>query len=354
MKKDDLLDLYSDYLIASFGQITATGLSSLVDNAVSHDQVTRFLSKNALTSEKLWALLKPKVREIERDDGVLVFDDTIQEKAYSQENDIISWHFDHTKGCAVKGINLLNCVYSAGDVSLPVAFEIIKKSIRFTEIATRKEKRKSPATKNEQLRTMLDLCQQNQLKWQYVLADRWFSSSDNMKYIHQKLGKSFIFGLKGNRLVALNPEDKKQGRYVRVDSIKWSEQPIQGWIKGLDFPVLLYQQVFKNKDGSTGALYLISNAINLTATTIEALYKKRWCVEVFHKNIKSNTGLAKSPTHTVRTQSNHIFISLYSAAKLQCLSIKQKLNTFALKHKLYANAIQHAFSELRSLQAACA
>ena len=32
-----LLDLYSDYLISSFGQTSATGLSRLTDGAVSHD-----------------------------------------------------------------------------------------------------------------------------------------------------------------------------------------------------------------------------------------------------------------------------------------------------------------------------
>ena len=40
-----LLDLYSDYLLSSFSVTTATGLSSLVDGEVSHDKVTRFLSR---------------------------------------------------------------------------------------------------------------------------------------------------------------------------------------------------------------------------------------------------------------------------------------------------------------------
>ena len=40
-----LLDLYSDYLLSSFGATTATGLSSLLDGQISHDQVTRFLSQ---------------------------------------------------------------------------------------------------------------------------------------------------------------------------------------------------------------------------------------------------------------------------------------------------------------------
>jgi hypothetical protein len=44
MKTPDIFDLYTDYLITSFSYTTATGLSGLVDNAISHDPVTRFLS----------------------------------------------------------------------------------------------------------------------------------------------------------------------------------------------------------------------------------------------------------------------------------------------------------------------
>ena len=50
----ELLDLYSDYLLSSFGTTTATGLSRLLDGAVSHDQVTRFLSEKVKTSSDLW------------------------------------------------------------------------------------------------------------------------------------------------------------------------------------------------------------------------------------------------------------------------------------------------------------
>lgn len=201
---------------------------------------------------------------------------------------------------------------------------------------------------------MLKVCCQNQLKWRYALADSWFSSSENMAYLHKTLAKYFIFALKSNRLVALTQEDKAQGRYTRIDSIGWSEAPIQGWVKGLDFPALFHRQIFTNKDGSTGTLYLISNDLNATKTTLETIYQKRWKVEVFHKSIKSNTSMAKSPAKTVRTQSNHIFMSLYATARLETLSIQQGLNKFAMKSKLYIKALQQAFKELRGLRASTA
>jgi hypothetical protein len=41
MKKAEL-ELYTDYLISTFGATTASGLSAMVDGDVSHDRVTRF------------------------------------------------------------------------------------------------------------------------------------------------------------------------------------------------------------------------------------------------------------------------------------------------------------------------
>ena len=104
----ELVYLHSDYLLSSFGATTATGLSDLLEGALSHDQITRFLSQQRFDSKTLWQLVKPMVRAIE-DDDVLIFDDTIQEKPYTDENELISWHFDHSKNRTVKGINLLNC-----------------------------------------------------------------------------------------------------------------------------------------------------------------------------------------------------------------------------------------------------
>jgi hypothetical protein len=220
-KNKQIFELYIDYLVTSFSYTTATGLSNLLDGEISHDQITRFLSHKQFRSADLWKNVKKEVRETESDEGVLIFDDTVQEKPYSSENDQINWHFDHTVGRSVKGIYLLNCIYHSNDASLPVAFKLITKPIQYSDISTRKIKRKSETTKNEDLISILKTCKQNQLKWRYVLADSWFSSIGNMKFIHEKMQKYFLFALKSNRLIALSKEDKLQGRFVRIDSLEW-------------------------------------------------------------------------------------------------------------------------------------
>ena len=88
-----LLDLYTDYLLASFGQASATGMARLLPD-ISHDQITRFLSQQALTDKDLWKIVKPQVRQVQSPDAVLILDDTVEEKPYTDESELISWHFD--------------------------------------------------------------------------------------------------------------------------------------------------------------------------------------------------------------------------------------------------------------------
>ncbi len=87
----EYLELYTDYLLSTFGYATATGLSRMVEGQVSHDQVTRFLSSEEHTSKDLWLEVKATVRQVEREDGVLIFDDTVQEKPYTDENEVMCW-----------------------------------------------------------------------------------------------------------------------------------------------------------------------------------------------------------------------------------------------------------------------
>ncbi len=183
--------------------------------------------------------------------------------------------------------------------------------------------------------------------------DSWFGSKENMNFIHKDLGKHFVTALKSNRTIALSEEDKKQGRFTSVKSLDWSEQtPKTAWIKGLSFPVLIHRQVFKNKDGSSGILYLACSDLTCDSTSIETIYQKRWKVEVFHKTLKLNTSLAKSPTKFVLAQSNHIFMSIYAAFQLECLHLTHKLNHFTLRAQLYMRALRGAMDELNSLRTA--
>jgi len=80
MNDRELLDLYSDYLISSFGQTTGTGMAALLGGSISHDRIQRFLSKQEFTGADLWQIVKRHVRAMQAADGVLIIDDSIAEE----------------------------------------------------------------------------------------------------------------------------------------------------------------------------------------------------------------------------------------------------------------------------------
>jgi hypothetical protein len=351
MDNKELLDIYTDYLISSFGLTTQTGLSQLLDGAISHDRIQRMLASPAQSGKELWQIVKPYVRQIQSEDGVLIIDDSISEKPYTDENEIICWHFDHTKGHNVKGINFITALYHVNGVSLPVNYQLVDKTECYIDQKTKKQKRRSSVKKNERYRQMLRQAVKNQIPFRYVLNDVWFASADNMKVIKKELKRDFIMPLKTNRKVAYSLEDKKQGRYVRVDSLGIEPNTVMTiYLEGVPFSLHLVKQVFTNADGSIGILYLVTSDLDLTYDGITTIYKKRWNVEPYHKSLKQNASLSKSPTKTVRTQSNHFFASLCAYIKLEILKVTTKTNHFALKAKLYLNALQSAFQTLDALQ----
>lgn len=348
--KKSLLDLYTDYLISSFGQATATGLSHLLDGEVSHDQVTRFLASQPKTSADLWRAVKPLLRQVERDDAVLIIDDSIEEKPHTDENELICWHWDHAKQRNVKGINFLTALYCADEVALPVAFDLVTKTEHYLDAKTGKAKRRSDMTKNARYRLLLLTCAHNQLRFSYVLNDVWYASSDNMCFIVQTIKKQFVMPLKENRKVARSLADKQRGQYQAISTLDLAEGTIrQVWLEAVEFPLLAVKQVFTNEDGSTGVLYLVTSDLKLDYDRIITLYKRRWSVEVYHKSLKQNASLEKSPTRTETTQRNHLYGSLCAYIKLESLKVETKLNHFALKSKIYLSALKSAYAELVKL-----
>jgi hypothetical protein len=105
--------------------------------------------------------------------------------------------------------------------------------------------------------------------------------------------------LKDNRLVALSREDKNKGRFVRSSQLELTDQQVvRGWLKGFSHEVLVVRRLFTNKDGYSGLLTLLCSDL---AGNGEQVHQKRSTVGAFHKFLKSNAGLANSPTRTVTT-----------------------------------------------------
>lgn len=172
-----------------------------------------------------------------------------------------------------------------------------------------------------------------------------------MNYIKREQNKEFIMPLKGNRKIALSQKDKAQGKYVQLGTVNLEENNKKAiYLEGVEFPLALSKQVFVNEDDSIGVLYLVTSDLKITYKQITTIYRKRWKVEEYHKSLKQNVSLSKSPTKTVDSQANHFFACLWGYVKLEVLKLNSKLNHFALKSKLYIRALQQSYLEWQSLK----
>ena len=344
------LDLYTDYLISSTGPTSATGLSRLFGGAVSHDQVTRWLSTSYLDSEQVWAHAKPLIRRAEHqrpaeEFAVLIVDDSILEKAHTDPSALICTHWDHGKGRFVKGLNFVSLLHQAGELALPIAVELIEKTEAVVDAKTQKTKAKSKYTKNDYLRAMLRVAQQ-QVAYRYLLADSWYASAETLNAV-LSLGHAFVMALESSRTVALSEQGRKNGQFQALDTLTFPDgQPLRVWLRSVEPAVLVARQVFTNKDGSQGVLYLVSSDTSLDQAQLTTIYQRRWKVEEYHKSLKQNVSMGKSPTKKPDTQANHFFAAILAYTKLEVLKLKCGLGHFRLKAQLYLTGLKAMHQEL--------
>jgi hypothetical protein len=267
---------------------------------MSHDKVTRFLSSSYFDNKTIWQASKKIIRKYippTDDRGIIIVDDSIVEKPHTDENAMICYHWDHSQNNYVKGINFISLLYSYGEqLSLPLQVSLVEKTEPYQDKKTGQIKYKSPRTKNEHFRQMLNQAK-GQVGFKYVLGDSWFSSAENINFITKDLGKHAILAIKSSRTVALTDKDRRNGKFVRVDELSSLQigKALRVYVRSVEEAVLLVKQVFTNKDGTQGTLYLIATDLDLSYEQITTIYQKRWKVEEYHKSLKQHTAIAGSP-----------------------------------------------------------
>ena len=170
-----ILDPYAEYLPSSTGPTTATGLSRLLDGTLSHDHVTRWLSQTTYGPADIWRQAKPLIRQAEArrpagEFAVLIVDDSVLEKAHTDTNELICTHWGHSQQRYVKGLNFVSLLYQTGELALPIAVELVRKTVPVYQPKTQQTSCQSPFIKNECLPQMLRVAQP-QVAYRYLLAD---------------------------------------------------------------------------------------------------------------------------------------------------------------------------------------
>lgn len=148
-------------------------------------------------------MVKPSIKKIQSAEGVLIIDDSIEEKPYTDENDIICRHYDHCKDRNVKALTLFQHFIKTRLRLCRLAARLIAKTEAYFDKKTAKMKRRSPVTKNEMAREMIAQAIKNQIVFRFILFDVWFSGSENLKFIKDDCQKNVICPIKANRKAAI-------------------------------------------------------------------------------------------------------------------------------------------------------
>ena len=327
-----LSEIYINFAISSFEKIEMTKLSKILGKGNSHDIFTKklLLNDEVETDKALWNHVKPILRDYENEkEGCLLIDDSLLAKPHTKESDMVCWHYDHTIGRSRKSILMLNFHYTdASGISLPVGYEIITKSEKEYDEKKKKWVKKSKFTKNEIMRDKLEILHfHNQLKYRYILMDKWFASVENLVFINDVLKKKFVCPLKKNRKVALSKEDKNNGKYVSIATVDMGDCSSRlVYLEGYEDTLKITKQVSKDGDDDKSIyLYLVTNDIDLTTDKILEIYKRRWKIEEYHKSLKQNLKIEHSPTKVQTSQLNHVFLSVCGFIKLERLRLNYRL-----------------------------
>lgn len=366
MKKSNLLDLYTDFLMTSPNVASALVMSKMLQDTYSHDSITRMLAQDELDQSLFWKIIKPTIRQVESENGIISIDDTIENKPYSDENELISWHFDHTVGKSVKGINIVTFNYSSQyddlTMKLPVSFELVRKD-KLVEKTEKKDGkfvtrmvRQASISKIELVRKRLQiLVFQNQIKFKYITFDTWYSDADLISYIAKDLKKHCVCAIKDNRNVCFDfDKPAKERSWISVSEAKIDpEKAYQVYLKGMGFPVTLVKKVYQHLDGSCGVQFLVSTDTTLSAEQVTHVYKKRWGSEELHRSLKQNTALEKMPAKMESSQANHIFASMIAQVKLEALRLATKVNHYTLKRNILIEALRAAWAQIQQFKELC-
>ena len=197
---------YCQYLLVS--QINYT-LTNFADHSekFSHDALNRYVAGERLPPKLTWENVKRQV--VQTPNGFLVFDDTVADKNFSHNIELVRRQYSGNAHGVIKGIGIVTCVYVNSELD---QFWIIDYRIYDPD--------GDGKTKLEHVQDMLLNCvYQKQLQFWAVLMDTWYATKNTMLQI-EKFGKIYYCPLKDNRQV-----DDSGGSepYQRVDSLTWTE-----------------------------------------------------------------------------------------------------------------------------------
>lgn len=283
---------YCQYLMVSQINYTLTNFADHTQD-MSHDAINRYLRNDHVTGSALWAQVKDNI--VLSPDGYVLFDDTVLDKNFSHQIELVRRQYSGNTHGVIKGIGVVNCVYVNPGTG---QFWVIDFRIYHPD--------GDGKSKLDHVQDMLNnIVRHKCLPFAAVLMDTWYATKKMMLFI-ESLHRCYYCPLKDNRLV---DDSGGVNSYRHVDSLAWNEHELAHGktIKIKNFPKMHKVKVFRVVVSTHRTDFVVTNDLSQDSTSgTHQVCGWRWKIEQFHREAKQLTGLEKCQCRHARIQRNHI------------------------------------------------
>jgi hypothetical protein len=307
---------YIDFLVASPRAVSGTEAARAQParpDPPAHDAYTRLLHRLEPDAAALWAEAAGLVA---RGGGVLVLDDSVLDKPYAKQMDLVArqWSGKHKR--VVRGIGLLTLRWSDGEALIPCDYRLY-------------DKEGDGRTKNDHARDLLAVAKARGFAPAMVLFDSWYASLANLKAVRAH-GWHWTTQLKANRLV--NPDGTANRR---LDACAIAEGGTRVHPQGYGF-VVVFRIV--STDGDTE--YWATSELGMDGGHRQKYAELAWGIAVDHRGLTQFCGVERAQVRAGRAQRNHITCALRAFLRLEQHRLVTGLSWWAAKTALIREAIR--------------
>jgi hypothetical protein len=322
--------MYIAFLLGEPKYSSCCRLAELMD--ISHDSVNRFLQREDYTPQDLFNQAK---QQLELKGGVLSVDDSVLDKPYSHQMELVGYFWSGKHHCVVKGIDLISLYYTdKNGQHLPINYRLYNKA--------------DGKTKNDYFLDMLAEVLAWGVEPEFVTGDSWYSGTKNLKAIKND-GLGSLFALKSNRLVSI-----EKGQFIHVSALDIPDDGLEVWLRGFG-QVKVFRTLLKNEQRHY-AVYLPNESAlaNFNRKDFLKVHDKHWKIEEYHRVIKQVCHVEHFQVRTEVAIRNHIFAALLGFVQLQKMCAADLIsNCYRLQRDLFneviAIFIQMLIPEIKNL-----
>ena len=313
---------YCQYLLSSSLNYTLTHFADH-SQQFSHDMINRYLAGDRIPPRLVWENVKPDV--VQTDAGYVLFDDTVLDKRYAHQMELVRRQYSGNAKGVINGIGVVTCVYVNPTLD---RFWLIDYRIY--------DPQTDGKTKLDHVTDMLSVwVNHRHLLFSTVLMDSWYATKAVMLHI-ESLDKHYYCPLKSNRQV---DDSNAQLPYQRVDSLQWSDTELRHGkqIKIRGFPKHHKVKLFRVASGNRRTDYVVTNDLSQNDTAVaQQVCNQRWKIEQFHRETKQVTGIEGCQCRLARIVRNHIGCAMLVWVRLKTIAYQTDQTIYQVKNGLFS------------------